>query len=46
MCVIAVLVLTVFHPGSFFPQMAGHGQKDEAKEIGYSTPDIESPSEK
>ncbi|MCJ1244191.1 hypothetical protein MMC30_001389 [Trapelia coarctata] len=46
MCIIAVLVLTVFHPGYFFPQMVGQGQKGGAKETGYSTPDIEAPREK
>jgi len=46
MCIIAVVVLTVFHPGYFFPQMVGYGRKGEAKETGYGTPDIETPSEK
>lgn len=50
MCAIAVLVLTVFHPGYFFKEMQGHGHKIRAtstKDSNYgSQADIETPSEK
>jgi len=47
MCAIAVLVLTIFHPGYFFKEMQEHGRKGEDKEAGYgSSINIETPSEK
>jgi hypothetical protein len=47
MCAVALLVLTIIHPGYFFKEMQEHGRKGEGKETGYGTPpDIETPCEK